>query len=227
LKIPLVALVFVTLASVSHSTAAEPYDLRGIRLGMSLNEFRAIPFPDAHETNYNIKVICTNDPEARLMFDLWVSSDDESLAGVVYCNFFGFRTLYAGVPPEWEEERLNVATIGSYMMFKFVPSPDTLGDYNLYLITARTNVDNWDKYWRGYTGKYGPPKITSDEPIQNNAGATFDNITAIWDNGESTITLIKRFDRIDNTYAIYSHTKLSSLIDKLVEQQTGAPSDNL
>jgi hypothetical protein len=232
------ALIFVLAIGVSASTATieagatEPYDLRGIKLGMLLSEFRKTPHPDGIRAT----VICQGDPEARSLYTL-SAYGDEATAGVIVCNFYEWggmryrilREVLPGStsPPTWEEAALNVATIGVYMEYKFIPDPTRADEPALYSIVVRSNVGYWYKFWEAYTAKYGKPTNVSEAPVQNKAGATFDNVEAVWDNGVSTITLIKRFERIDNTYVFYEHRRLASEIKRRVEQKEGKPSDKL
>ena len=208
-------------ASTVH--AAEPFDLRGIKLGVTLSDFRKMPHPDGQQT----KVICTGDPDAkrRVLF----ASDDEDAAGVRVCNHYEFKKLFASssLPPEWTETSLNVATINVFMTYKFVPDTKRGNEPALYSIIVRSNVTNWNKFWEGYNGKYGKPQSVSNASTQNRAGATFDNVTATWENDQSSITLIKRFSRIDNTYILYEHQRLAAEIKRRVQQKKGKPSDKL
>lgn len=206
--------------------AAEPYDLRGVKLGMTLTEFRALPHPDGKPA----KVICAGDPETKpLLGPRFYADGDEASGGAIECNYYEFRTSYASsvVPPTWEEVVLNVATVDSFMRYKFVPDPAQNSEQALYTIIVRSNVGNWATFWSGYTSKYGKPLRISNEPTQNNMGATFDNTVAIWENDESIITLIKRFSRIDNTYIFYESKRLSNELKRKVEEKNGRPADKL
>jgi hypothetical protein len=182
-----------------------------------------MPHPDGKMS----KVVCTNDPETKELLGPQLSVyGDEQVAGVIQCGQYTVLRVSARASM-WADVNLNVATVESYMTYKFVPDPMQSGELALYEIQIRSNVGNWDKFWDGYTTKYGKPKLVSNQPIQNGAGATFDNTIATWENDQSTITLTKRFSRVDNTYIFYEHLRLSGEVKRRVEQKNGRPSDNL
>jgi len=212
--------VFYIIAFELH---AEPYDLRGIRLGMSLTQFRAMPHPDGKKT----KAICQGDPEAGRMF-LYPSGPGADV-GAIECNIYEFKSpsYSPNLSPSWHEAGLNVATIGVYMEYEFIPDPEKNGEYALYLMIVRSNVGNWETFWSAYNTKYGPPDSLSDASTQNRMGAIFNNVEAVWDNSESTITLVKRYLRVDNTYIFYGDSRLLEEIERLKLKKHGKPSDKL
>lgn len=205
--------------------SSQAFSLRGIRLGLPLSEFRRLRHPDGVQA----KVICTGDAEVKDDFGLLDLSvyGDEATAGIIKCNFYkpGTRGPYS--PPSWQQVGLKVATVGVYMEYAFIRDPSLANEPALYKIVARSNVGYWEKVWRGFTGKYNKPTKISNAPTQNKAGTSFDNIDAYWINQVSGINLIKRFNRVDNTYIFYIHHRLASLFDRLVERVDGKPSDNL
>lgn len=217
----LLILLAFALCVNERAAAQEPYDLRGIQLGMTLEALRALPYPDPGE--YPVKLICGEDPEVQENFedfqDVWPLSDDKA-SGIQLCRYYVFAHI-------WREEELDVATIGSEVIFQVVREAPDSSVFRLYSITVVTDIENWNTLYEGYLGKYGDPTQRSDEPIQNNTGATFDNTELVWDNGVSTLTLVKRFDRIDATYVFYEHTALSAQVKANRESVTGAPEDNL
>lgn len=223
MKIKTAVAILILNVVTQPAIAAEPYDLRGIKLGMSISEFKKLPHPDGNDS----KVICTGDskPEGiRQDYELSVYGD-ESKAGVIICNFYLLRPFPTRLI--WLDAQLNVASINAYMKYKFLPDPLRGNELSLYAIIVRSNVAAWEKFWEGYTGKYGPPNHISDAPMQNKVGATFDNVVATWDNKISGITLRKRFERIDNSYIFYIHYRLSQEITRMIEKRDGKPSDKL
>ena len=52
--------------------------------------------------------------------------------------------------------------------------------------------------------KYGKPTSENNEPIQNRAGASFDNSILEWDNSVSKIQLKRRSGKIDASSIVYS-----------------------
>ena len=222
-----IALALLLPVVGSDAQAAEPYDLRGIRLGISISEFRKLKHPDDAQA----KVICSNDADAkklRYSTELGVYGSDRD-AGVLRCNHFKFGKLFdsSSLPPEWQEVNLNVATVGVYMTYKFVPDPQVQNVPMLYWIGVRSNVQYWSKFWEGYTTKYGKPHSIDNSSSQNRMGATFDNVRAVWNNNVSTIILLKRSSEIQRTDIVYTHTRLLAEVEKRERSKRGRPEDKL
>src|SRR5262245_60979467 len=101
------------LCALSVGTAnAEPFDLRGIRLGITLAEFRSMTVPDGGDA----KLLCRGDAEAKGGHGLTGLLVDIE-GGSVACGFFkrGERLL-----PEvykWFDANMRVATVGAYVRF--------------------------------------------------------------------------------------------------------------
>ena len=167
--------VLVSTIMAADASAAEPYDLRGIRLGLSISEFRKLKHPDRD----GVRVICSTDPEVkniRLGFGSPQAVDDEITLAVIVCGHFNTGVL----GPGWSPLPLNVATVSTGVEYKFVPDQTMQNVPMLYSIEASSNVQDWSKYWEGYTTKYGKPHRLNTDPTQNQRGATFDNVRAVW-----------------------------------------------
>ena len=211
--------VVLFLSGFAGNVAAEPFDLRGSKLGMTLSEFRTLPHPDGKSD----KVICEGDSEyARASSVISDISEDEKIAGATICRHFA-----RDKSGSWRQARLNVATTDLPVEFRFIRDPMHSNEPALYKISVMTGTSDWDKLLEGYITKYGNPTRRSDSPIQNMAGATFDNIEAVWENEESTITLIKRDKRINEGRVSYVHKPLWEEIRRKVEEKQGRPSDKL
>ena len=204
------------------------FDLRGIQLGISLAEFKALPYPD-QKPNVPARAFCTGDPVPERSYIRMDVYDTDKAIGIIKCNHFDFKKSYAEstIPPAWREATLRVATIETYMTYEFIPDATPQRTPRLFRISVRSNVRYWDTFWRGFTAKYGPPEKKIDGTVQNRMGAVFDDVTVTWRNAESSITMFKRVGRIDATSIIYEHTALARLATTLEERITGKPGENL
>lgn len=206
----------------SSGSQGGAFELRGIRLGASLDAIRAMRHPDGEPA----RLFCSGDPEVvnnSLSFpDLTAHVVDRTApAGTRFCQYYKARGDRDGVI----ETGFRVATVGSFVTFDFVPGSG--GQPLLYRITVRTNVSGWPQLWEGYRGKFGNPKQISNAPTTNRAGGTFDNVTAVWENDVSRITAIKRHQRVDNTYIFYEHKQLAAHVEKRLRSRMGTPADGL
>jgi len=207
---------------------AQPYSLRGIMLGITLDEFRATSYPD-QKKGEEVRVICTGDKEQRRA----LTGTDESLTvfglnaklGIRRCNFF--RKLEGTVSFDFELLPLNVANVIAFQLYEFAPAIHNRNQYRLFRISIRTRSENWDQIFDAYRERFGFPTSIDHSVIQTRLGATFENTVADWKGTNSSIRLIKRFERIDSLRIYYA---LDSLIDDLKargEAIEGRPSSKL
>lgn len=203
----------------------QAYALRGFKLGMTLDEFRAMPHPDAQKLE-NPRVICTGEigeMGARGAWELKVSKVEQA-AGVVRCNHFATDRKLSR--PETAEVNLNVAGVGVYQTFDFAPSPVD-GVTRLYRIAIRSNMDYWDQFLAAYVEKFGKPTEVRSGTVQNKLGNAFDKATAVWLQKESSITLEARTTKIDLMGITYLLHDVAAQVSRQAEGIEGKPSDKL
>ena len=197
----------------------QAFELRGIRLGATLDAVRSMRHPDGQAS----RLFCSGDPEVENTFGFAELKahvvDRTAAAGTRHCMY------YTASGSDLREDGFKVATVGSYVTLDFVPGNG--GRPLLYKITVRTNVSGWPLFWEGYNGKYGRPAKFSDAPTGNRAGGVFDNVTAVWENGSSRITAIKRHQRIDNTFVFYEHKALTASVEQRLRAKSGKPANGL
>lgn len=210
---------------IAGGAQAEPYDLRGFKLGMTLDEFRAAPYPD--EAKYEgLHVLCSGDAGADRASGGWELNvyRPEKKVGVIRCNHF--RTDRSISVPRVMEANMNVAGVGVYQTFEFAPAPGD-GALRLFRISIRSNMQYWDQFWSGYTEKFGKPSNIKTEKVQNKMGAAFDKMTATWANKESSITLEQRTSKVDHMGITYLHHDIGAHVVRQIEAIEGKPSSKL
>jgi hypothetical protein len=168
---------------------ANAYDRRGYKLGITISEFRATPFPD--EGGW---------PGARPRFSdemqgeheylsALVMSDDLVRAGVIKSTFY-FRSKTLGI---LEEAGLSLAGEGAQTIFYFIAEAP-LREPRLFLIETRNPTSRYEELRSVYTlALKEEPRITTDT-VQNGLGAQFQNEISTWTNGISTLTLSRYGD---------------------------------
>lgn len=159
---------------------------------MTLDEFRAMPYPDPSKYR-STTVRCSSDPG----FDRNGGSSikvygPEAKVGVVRCNFFQPSIIDSLANKGWvDEANLDVANVRVYhQSFDFFRDGQTAP--RLFRISFRSNMQYWDQFLGAYTEKFGKPSNVLNEMVQNRMGASFDKITATWANKESSIALEQR-----------------------------------
>lgn len=197
----------------SQPAASKLYDFKGVPLGITLAEFRALPHPDGGDA----RVLCTgekvpitstysSEPVDVMLFD-----EVEKALGVTKCIWVaqgGDRWL------EGQIKGLNLAGsmyAANQYSFSFMPDPvDRLP--RLYRFQGVSNRNAADDVIEALTQKWGAPKLVKDK-VQNKMGASFDQLTALWDNPAASILVQDRWTKIDNMVIIFSDKRLTDIYD--------------
>jgi hypothetical protein len=189
------------------------YAFRGIALGIPIDEFRKLSHPDSHQ-HPNSRPICTGDPEAKDAYGGIGISDIEAKIGLKKCNFFSRKpSLFRPGKLDWDSDNflLGNATVLAY--FYFLPDAESSA-YRLFQIYVPIQESNFDQLFSLYLQRFGTPTSVKNQTVQNAFGATFDDVKAVWINGNDNITLIKRAGAIDSSVIIYRYAPISELYDK-------------
>lgn len=221
--------ILVAIAALLFAVGAqaEPYDLRGFKLGMSLDEFRAMPYPDPGKYR-STSIRCSSDPGAGQnggsSLQLYGT---EAKIGITRCNYFRPSIIESLAQKGWvDEANLDVANVGVYQSFDFFPDSAD-GVPRLYRILIRSNMDYWDQFYGAYMEKFGKPSRVTNSKVQNQAGGTFNKVTATWDNKDSSITLEQRTGKVNLMGITYLHHALGAQVVRQVEAIEGKPSSKL
>ncbi|HXV25115.1 MAG TPA: hypothetical protein VED46_12750 [Alphaproteobacteria bacterium] len=185
----------------------EPYSLRVYRLGMSQEEFRATTHPDQAEWP-SARPVCSNDPsqtsskilDRKFDEEVLVSKDEEQV-GVVRCGYYSRSSSleYAA--------GLVIADVPMFVSSEFFP--DENGALRLMSIRSWVNNQYFDKVSAALSTKFGSPASTTEETVQNKAGAQFASTTMLWSNIVSNIVLRERDGEIHRMTLTYSHARLA------------------
>lgn len=153
--------------------ANEPFDLKGDRLGMTLEEFKAKYRRKVEGHNESAPFSSETLPRQEivsLLTEPWHTD-----AGIVNCSItFPFES-YTGNAPTIAEVKAEL------LVHHFV-------DGKLYKITAWFPHDGYAQVQEGLIAKHGNPKMRETNEYQNRLGATFTGDTLLWADNASTIT---------------------------------------
>lgn len=213
LRLAVITCMLVLMAATGH---AEPYALRDYRLGMTIDEFKAMSHPDsANYPSEKIYTLCTGDQGAPPAL---TATEVNSKLGFTYCKYFLKKTTSIG--QSYEDAKITLQTIGLSPKFTFVPPPDN-GPKRLGYIFIDSDMRNWDKLYAAYQAEYGPAAEVAKEKIK--IGTTVvDKITATWQNPDSLIFLGQRTDdQLDLVTIDYTHKTLSNFTTQRRKALTG------
>jgi len=190
----LLAGLLLPSAVMAAAPKDRPFSLRGVELGITLAQFRAIPVPSDGAHYINAHVRCSDDGSGKV----FISSRDRA-DGLVDCRWYSSdattKSMY--VFEHW----IDIGTGKGQPTFRFM---SINGELRLFRISLHANNQYHAGILDALTRGYGAPKDTL-EPVQNKAGANYTSLTSVWDNGFSRITLIQRCDRIDWYCLDYDH----------------------
>ena len=215
------------LLTLQHTQAlAEPFDLRGFRLGMTLAEFRSTPYPDPGKYK-GVHVKCSDDRESkRSKVPLTLKPYGiEAKVGLVRCNHYhDHKTLEL---PWVEEATLNVAGVQVYMTFDFYRDPKAPSILRLFRINIKSNMQHWGRLWSAYNTKFGQPTDIVKSVVQNSYGTSFNKIVAFWVRDGSSIMLESHDVKIYLIRIVYMFDTVADYFFKQIERITGKPTDKL
>src|SRR6185437_15431389 len=175
----------MTLTAFASSGSAEVYELRGIRLGIPLSEFRGTAYPDTVRKPYDghtpqIQIVCSDDIAAQKKLDIidLSISDPEKAAGITKCAWVDLKDRVPQI------DSIRVANVSMPPVFSFIAEAPG-SDPRLYLISMSVNfrtaesvlgkAGSFQTFLDAYIAKFGPPTSKQNQPVQNGFGAVFDN----------------------------------------------------
>lgn len=196
---------------------SRPVDFRGAYLGMALEEFRALPFPERPDGTP--RLICTGDqlPQARstsLFLDFRTSRLTE-ITGVTSCAWF--KAMNGGGVTTWLRSNLLAGGFPTEgQVFEFT-SPEAGGTPVLFNISMQVRADGKQAVDEGLRSKFGQP--TSD----HRRGAAVNASLTQWVVGDQEITLS------DTTMLRLSYTlrPLAETVEQRKRTAFGSPASGL
>jgi hypothetical protein len=185
----------------------EPYDLKGDRLGMSLQDFttkyrhkvRGDPREAPFSSDQRDVVARQSDPLPTLGEEPW-----HPKANIVNARItFPFEDYQAS---SYTPTLAGVKT--DFHLYRFV-------DERLYRIEYLFPHSGFSEIREAMVVTYGKPRDVTTKEYQNSFGAKFDGVICTWDNGTSRIILMERSLDLKTSLLTYIHHEL----DKLVESR--------
>ncbi|ALC12511.1 hypothetical protein [Sphingopyxis sp. 113P3] len=206
-----IALALAFSASAEPSSGARPFDFKGVALGTTIEEFRAMPHPDGKAA----EVVCTGEKievtrnYSREPIDVMVFDETEKTLGVRRCVWITVDSPYG----KGSAAMLSLASSGygtGHYSFSFVTDPVD-GEMRLFKFMGTSNAAAYPATIEALTGKWGKP-VTEKGTVQNRIGNTFDKETAVWANPAGSILVESRFSKIDDMAIIMTDARLSKIV---------------
>ena len=183
-----------------------PYSMRGLQLGVSLDEFKAFNIPN-DDGNVDLRSWCSNETRPSGVY-LYPKSADTAV-GVVTCQWFSKMPGYQFTSDHW----VDLGTGKGPPVFKFINNGD---GYRLFEISFFANTQYYNGIYSALAQNYGAPK-EKIEPFQTRSGAMFESKTSSWTNGISSIVFKFRCREVERYCLTYSHLPLTKIYFERLE----------
>jgi hypothetical protein len=179
-------------AEARNKASEEPYDLKGDKLGMSLQDFKG-----KYRRSFQDGTRTLEAPFFPPVEEPWHPKAGIVTARITY-PFEDFRPnkhtpTLAGIIPDNH-------------MYWFI-------DDRLYQIVYVVPHSGVDKILDAMMTTYGKPKTVTTEEYQNGFGAKYTGVNCVWDNGVSRILLVERFGNLKTSCVIFIHHELGKVAE--------------
>lgn len=213
-----VALFSVLATGYAGAAEDEPFSFRGIKLGITIDEFRRIPHPEM-PNDKKAHVRCSTDIKKN-EYDLFHLDSDLKKAGVHQCGFFSSRSSSY-------HDRISVANIQYVAEPSFHFFAKNNEPHRLFRIIIPVAVPYTNQLLDALRERYGEPQTSTDREVQNAFGASFQSRFRMWQNSVSEISVLERAPKLDGTTLMYLHTSLMKELERRLEEINGRPSSKL
>ena len=208
------ASVLLTSGAAADMPKDRPFAMRGVELGIDLDQFRQAPIPNDGNRYSDLQVRCSNDSPANGI-TVSVSAEDRA-DGIVECKWFSRDgLLHSSIL--WEHW-IDIGTGKGIPTFSFI---ETGGRMRLFRVSFYANNEYYPGILDALTRGYGSPSSVI-EPFKTLSGSDFTSMTSVWDNGLSSITLVQRCGHLERYCLTYNHTAYSGLYAVLKEKRAAA-----
>lgn len=201
--------VCLSMLPATLALSASAIDFKGIPLGMSLEDFRAIQHPDGVQ---NTKVMCSNDEDLN-SYQAYPFKGGEALsaAGVVRCVFGGGRdpdtTSLGIIPLSVGESEFTARTYE----FRFASAIKD-GDPHLYEIELQTGSGARRYLIDALLGRWG---TTSSHTIGNSTTVkktTVHREYYQWSDGQFSVSVDIPWSKADEMIVIYRDSVIATIV---------------
>lgn len=226
----------VAKAPQTNQQQPREYDFRGATLGMTLDAFKELPYPDTSARTH-AQAFCSGDAQLDDTSGSYglILSTEEKQVGITKCSYFqSSAEFYSQVGlgsrgTGWMQASIAVGTngYGTYdAVYFFIRDPKDQTS-KLYQITFTTNSNAAQSALGGLVEKFGAPSSRGDDTVQNRMGASFPHTVAIWANPLSTITLESPASDVDHMEMSYAEKRLGDYANIMEREIRGPESSKM
>lgn len=205
MRVLFAACVWLALAGSALAQQQEPFDFKGVRLGISVDEFRALPAPDGvGRAGERVIVDCTGDePESSAASCRWAVEPPPPRDAY---SAYQQRALAQYGP---QTAQIVIGIDPGTASFSF--TRDTDGTLRLSEILVGASSDMAPVVVAGLVERFGRAQQQTRGSVVTGLGMTVPQDQMTWRNRVSSIYLQTPAGSLDLMMVVYEHTRLREL----------------
>lgn len=197
-------LYFYSCSALAQQNKNTAHDFKGIRLGITLDEFKAMPPPPIARGGIDKDfVACSNERISGAY--IYPPGAVESSLGAVNCEYGRNEYTFQGSNTiRYYKSPIVIGSLGYNAMnttFKFIKKPSD-SEPKLYEMEFEFTRGNFESVADGLKDKFGTPR-TETGTVQNRMGGTFSSKNLIWENSTSIVTLEEKGNELNKSRLTY------------------------
>lgn len=201
--------VLAVLACIgaAHAQTTEPYDFKGVQLGITLGEFRGIAYPE--DTTG------------------WAFPPSDRSVDCRPAIYRAGATTTCSWGPFAGEAPLVLGRSGRATRdYAFHFAPDVAGTERLFEIAVRGRVEGAGAVLAALTEKFGSPASETTVPVRTRAGQPLEQLLSIWQNAVSRIAVESPAGDLHSMAITFQHLPLSELVESRYAAEERARNPN-
>lgn len=193
-----------TSLALAQAQKNNAHDFKGIRLGITLDEFKAMaPPPIARSGIDKDFAACSNEKIQGAYIP--PPGGVEASLGAINCEYGRNEYAFQGSSSiRYYKSPIVIGSLGYNAMsaiFKFIKKTND-SEPKLYEMEFEFTGDNFQSVADGLKDKFGTPKALNTS-VKNRMGGTFSSKNLIWENQSSIITLEEKGNELDKSLLTY------------------------
>jgi len=209
--------VFSIIAPASHANSAHSnkspksdvkapqfYAIKGVQLGVSLEDFKKSSSPDSQSATPS----CTDDGSNEVYIPL---DDTEKRLGIVKCVWIDATGEMASTSIAMGIKLASSNFVSRNYSFDFIRDPRD-GVMRFYKLICLADDGAEPDVINSLKAKYGSPHVETDT-VQNGDGGVFKQYISIWLNRLSSITVIDPYTSVDKMGIFFTDERLNDIYE--------------
>lgn len=190
----------------------QAFSRRNIKLGISLQEFKTIPFPDTSKYHYKKPhPVCSNAVPSSKYIGVKIYGNLK-IVGVIKCAYFGSWTYLKSKVEKISPLLLRAGPDTDYYFMK----PEDEENYLLYQIYTEHYKIIYMDVLEAFHTSFGKPQTVRTPIVQNRLGAKFENTISIWENVSSRMLITRYAGQLDRFSILHNLKSLSKIVESRI-----------